>query len=219
MLQDIQIRIQQACIRSKRSPDDVILVAVTKGRTAEEVAHLYDQGIRDFAENRPQQLLERKLLFPEANWHLIGHLQKNKVAKVVRESVLIHSVGSLELLEKVITEAEKERPNNKVISLLLQVNLLADPKKQGFSRQNALLAFQKALLHSAVDVKGIMTMAPPLHSHGGEVRETFKKTKELFDELCGLKPLMYLSMGMSDDFEIAIEEGATVVRIGRALFE
>lgn len=216
-IEEIRARIENACIHAGRDPLTVKLVAVTKGRTEDEVRQLYQSGVRDFAENRPQKLLERFEQLPaDVSWHLIGQLQKNKVAKIIGKTALIHSVDSLDLLQKIAHEADRQKCT---VSLLLQVNLLGDAAKQGFTEDEALKAFEISFECPFIDLQGLMTMAPPLEEGEGVVRHTFKKAKILFDKLQQVKPLAYLSMGMSGDFEIAIEEGATLVRIGTALFE
>jgi PLP dependent protein len=210
-LESIQKRIAGACQRAKRSPGDVTLVAVTKTVDPVTLELAYNLGIRNFAENRVQEA-EKKIpdlpLFkPHPSWHMIGHLQSNKVKKALELFDIIHSVDSLELAEAIDRRAIRRIP------VLLQVNLAAESTKSGFSPSEIITA-SAAISHLPnLEIRGLMTIAPQVED-AEQVRSLFRKLRQIRDEL-GLE---HLSMGMTDDFEVAVEEGATMVRIGRALF-
>ncbi len=201
----------RACERSHRSPDEVTLVAVTKGVPPEMMRNAYECGIRHFGENRVQEATAKMMqlfdLRPEITWHMVGHLQSNKAKKAVELFDIIHSIDSLRLAE--VLDGRAEKP----VRVLLQVNVSGEADKSGFSVAEvaAVLGYISCLTN--IKVIGLMTIAP-LCADPEEVRPVFRRMRELRDEL-GLK---HLSMGMSDDFEVAIEEGATMVRIGRAIF-
>lgn len=216
----IQNRIQAACLRAGRSPESVRLVAVTKYAQLEWVQALVELGCRDLGESRTPQLEKRAALFsPGIRWHFIGPLQRNKVRRTIQYSNLIHSVDSLKLLntiDRIAVEAELEP------EVLIEVNLSGEATKKGFSRSELSAAWESLCQVSHVKIAGLMTMAP--HVQDPELaRPVFQELRELRDELQQRSPervsLHELSMGMSGDFEIGIEEGATLVRVGSALFE
>ncbi len=212
-------RIQQAATRSGRSGSDVTLVAVTKYVDLEQIRPLIDAGCRHLAESRPQALWERVPQLPEdIQWHLIGHLQRNKVARTIPIVCYMHSLDSLRLIESIGTpRAAKHR-----CQFLLEINISADPGKHGFSLAQLPQVFELLARHSDIPVIGLMGMSA-LDSSADEARAQFASLRELRDDWKGQTAdhirLDELSMGMSGDFEIAIEEGATLVRIGSALFE
>jgi pyridoxal phosphate enzyme (YggS family) len=216
----IQSRIAAACLRVERNPDTVRLIAVTKYAQLDWVQALFELGCRDLGESRTPQLEERAtLLSPEIRWHFIGPLQRNKVRRTIQHCSLIHSVDSLKLLQTIDRIAGESELQQEV---LLEVNLAGESNKKGFTRE-ALCAEWDALCQvSHVTVTGLMTMAP----HVGDpelARPVFRELRELRDELLERSPehlsLHELSMGMSGDFEVGIEEGATLVRVGSALYE
>lgn len=179
------------------------LVAVTKGHDWNECLPLYEQGLRDFGENRVQEAIPKIEAAPlDARWHFIGSLQKNKVSKVLGKFVLIHSVDNLELAEKISDLGGAE--------ILLQVNIR---HQHGFTPADLRRNFQKMNDLPGLKIRGLMTMAP-LTDDVALIRDTFKQVRLLRDEL-GLKEL---SMGMSHDWKIALDEGSTLLRIGTALF-
>jgi pyridoxal phosphate enzyme (YggS family) len=189
----------------------VTLVAVTKGVSLAMIKAAYDCGIRDFGENRVQEA-EGKIaqlgdLRPSVTWHMIGHLQSNKVKKALRIFDIIHSIDSLRLAELL------SRRTDRTVPILLQVNVSGEVSRSGFSVGELNDAFHKIAQLANLKVVGLMTIAPP-SADPEKVRPFFRKLRELRDDM-GLE---HLSMGMSDDFEVAIEEGATMVRIGRAIF-
>jgi pyridoxal phosphate enzyme (YggS family) len=219
-LRRVRERIAGACARAGRPPGGVTLVAVTKTVPGEVAAVLPELGVNDIGENRPQELWRKAAALPATiRWHLIGHLQRNKVERTLAQAVMIHSVDSVRLLEAV--EAEAARPGRSV-SVLLEVNASGEASKHGFAPADVpALAETVNRLHS-VRVRGLMTMAA-YDVDTEKSRPTFALVRQLRDrlraEVAPAHPLDHLSMGMSNDFEVAIEEGATLVRLGTVLFE
>jgi PLP dependent protein len=214
----VRDRIATACARSGRDPLSVRLVAVTKYAPIEAVRELVALGHRDLGENRPQQLLERVALLEElpVTWHLIGQLQRNKTRKVLPVASLIHSVDSVRLLEAIDRIAAELGLRPRV---LLEVNVSGEARKSGFSPEGLRSAWGEVTRFERVEIAGLMTMAP--YADDPETaRPVFRALRLLRDDLAAAGPLALteLSMGMSGDFEVAIEEGATVVRIGSSLF-
>lgn len=213
----IRSRIEAAAERVHRDPDSVKLVAVTKYAEPAWVQALFDLGHRDFGESRPQQLASRAGEFPdEIRWHLIGHLQRNKVDLVLPVTTQIHSVDSLRLLKRI---SESSVKIDRTQSVLLEINISGEEAKDGLSPADLREQWQQFCELPGIQIDGLMTMAP--HSDNPESsRSVFCGLRELRDELAaGLLPLTELSMGMSGDFEAAIEEGATLVRIGSSLYD
>jgi pyridoxal phosphate enzyme (YggS family) len=216
----VEDRLRAACRRAGRERAAVRLVAVTKSATVEAAALLPELGVLDLGESRPQELWRKAAALPQTvRWHLIGHLQRNKVERTVPLVHLIHSVDSLRLLTALEEEAARRR---QPLSVLLEVNASGEPNKNGFAPAEvpAVAPHLKALAH--VRVLGLMTMAA-LEDDPERARPTFVALRQLRDRLRGesgtTQPLGELSMGMTNDFEVAVEEGATLVRIGSALFE
>lgn len=219
----VRSRMAAACRRAGRDPSAVRLVAVAKYADWSWVRALVDLGQRDLAENRPQQLVERAARLAEeapesgARWHLIGHLQRNKVRPVLPAAGLIHSVDSLKLLQRVGVIGAELQLHPRV---LLEVNVSGEASKDGFTPESLEREWEALAAVEGVDVAGLMTMAP--ESDDPEAaRPTFEGLRGLRDRLQARGPweLAELSMGMSGDFETAIESGATLVRIGSRLFE
>ncbi len=210
-LHDVERRIAQAAQRAGRSPAEITIVAVTKGLTAQAIEAALEAGIRHIGENRVQEAREKiarlSNLQPCPTWHMVGHLQTNKVKTAVEIFDIIHSIDSLRLAEALSGRARNTVP------VLLQVNISGEEPKSGFSEAELPKAAEDVARLSMLKVKGLMTIAP-LVSDPEEVRPIFRRLRELRDSL-GLE---HLSMGMSDDFEVAVGEGATMVRIGRAIF-
>lgn len=219
-LQGVREEIATACARAGRLPNEVKLIAVTKYAELAWVRQLVELGIHDFGESRPQQFAERADQLPsEVHWHFIGHLQRNKVKLVLPRSVLIHSVDSLRLLERISEIAVEQALRPRV---LLEVNVTGESSKDGFSIAELITQWDALQGFSQVDIVGLMTMAP-LVSDPEETRSVFRKLRQLKEELASRSAphvkLTELSMGMSGDCAVAIEEGATLVRIGSRLFE
>ena len=219
-LHRVRERIVSACARAGRSPDEVTLIAVTKYAELDWVRGLIDLGVTDLGESRPQQLVARaEQLPPHVRWHQIGHLQRNKADILLPVAARIHSVDSLRLIEHLAKSATKFgcRPR-----LLLEVNVSGEASKDGFNVEELLAAWPLILEHDSLTIDGLMTMAP-LEDDPEAARPAFRGLRELRDRLRdasgGRCLLPDLSMGMSGDFEIGIEEGATMIRVGSSLFE
>jgi pyridoxal phosphate enzyme (YggS family) len=210
-LKDVQGRIARACERSHRSPGEITLVVVTKEVGVSAIRAAFDCGMRDFGENRVQEaedkIAQLSDLKPDVTWHMVGHLQSNKARTAVELFDIIHSIDSVRLAEILSRRVEKSFP------VLLQVNVLGEATKSGFVVGEIANAVNEIKKLPNLKVMGLMTIAP-LASDPEEVRPVFRKLRELRDSL-GLE---HLSMGMTDDFEVAVEEGATMLRIGRAIF-
>lgn len=215
----VEARIAAACARAGRARSDVTLVAVTKTVDVAVAAAVVELGVRDLGENRPQELWRKAAALPAGVfWHLIGHWQRNKVERTLPLAHLVHSVDSLRLLEAVEREAERQ---DRTVPVLLEVNTSGEASKQGFAPAAVLsLAAPLAALRR-VQVRGLMTMAPLQTPEA--CRPMFGNLRRLRDrlraELREPHRVDLLSMGMSNDFEVAIEEGATHVRLGSVLFE
>jgi PLP dependent protein len=227
----IQARVDAACSRAGRARDDVRLVAVTKSARIDWIEALLAIGVRDLGESRPQQLLERaeQIAASEAHspsrapprtlrWHLIGHLQRNKVRKVLPVAACLHSIDSLPLAARIDGLAAELglRPR-----LLLEVNVSGEGSKDGFAPEQLTADWTALCGLTHVEIGGLMTMAP-LSDDAEDARPTFRRLRELRDRLAtspGSPELAELSMGMSGDYEVAIEEGATLIRVGTSLYE
>jgi len=216
----VEGRLRAACRRADRLRDDVTLVAVTKTAPVEAAAVLGELGVRDLGENRPQELWRKAAaLPPTVRWHLIGHLQRNKIEQTLPLVHCIHSADSLRLLAALEEEAARQ---GRTIDVLLQVNASREASKQGFAPEEVPGLAPTLLGLKRVRVTGLMTMAA-YEEEPQRCRPTFVMLRELRDRLRAVvgpvHPLTELSMGMTNDFEVAVEEGATLVRIGTALFE
>ena len=220
-LEKITTKIAQAADRAGRDADSIRLVAVTKYVDAEIIRALFGAGCRDFGESRPQVLWEKaeQLQDLKINWHLVGHLQRNKVKRTLDKVDLIHSVDSLRLLE---TINEESKSKNLRTNVLLEVNISGDEAKHGFKPDEIGSYFKQISTFENILVKGLMSMAS-LQGGTEQARKDFRAMRDLHLQLKENLPpgieLNELSMGMSRDFEVAIEHGATMVRVGSALFE
>lgn len=215
-------RVQAACARSGRRAEEVTIVAVTKYAPLAAVRELISLGATHLGESRPQQLVTRAreldAIAPAAlQWHLIGHLQRNKADLVVPHAAMIHSVDSERLFEKLASLAVDRRP-----PLLLEVNITGEASKSGFAPEELRQLWPQLAQEARVEIAGLMTMAEQTEDPQ-TARPTFDRLRELRDELAaagrGPHSLGSLSMGMSGDFEVAIEAGATHIRVGSTLFE
>lgn len=224
-LKTVRQRIAMAARRSGRSENDVQLIAVTKYAAPgdEFMTSLLQADCRDFGEARPQSLLEKAETFPgneNIRWHLIGPLQRNKIRRVLPYCYMIHSVDSLRLIEAIARIAEEENLPE-VPPLLLEVNISSEDSKHGFEPRELPNAFDQIEKYPKIKIRGLMGMSG-LRSDDGQRRNEFRKLFRLRESLGSQAPenieLKELSMGMSDDFEIAIEEGATLVRLGSILY-
>ena len=218
-LKEIRSEMEAACKKSGRSLSDVRLIAVSKTKPAEMVLEAYRAGVRDFGENKVQEILEKAPALPQdIRWHMIGHLQKNKVRQVVGKVVLIHSVDSVSLAEQIEKEAAKQGCE---ADILLEVNVAEEETKFGFRTGEVEEAARQIAKLPHVHIQGLMTIAPFVEN-SEENRGVFQK---LFDLSVDMKRknidnvnMNVLSMGMSGDFMTAIEEGATMIRVGTSIF-
>jgi pyridoxal phosphate enzyme (YggS family) len=215
---EVEARIAAACARARRPRADVTLVAVTKYVPAEVARLLFELGVHDLGESRPQELWRKAAVIADARWHLVGHLQRNKVEATLGAACLIHSVDSVRLLQALHREAALR---GRQVQALLEFNVSSEAAKHGFDPQSDMAELGEILDQcTAVSVLGLMTMAA-VGTTPEQARPTFTALRRLRDHLTGELglPLPHLSMGMTNDFEVAIEEGATLVRIGSALFQ
>lgn len=194
-------------------------MAVTKYAQINWIEGLIALGLTQFGENRPQQLAERQARWPQVNWHLIGHLQRNKAKSVLGTTTLIHSVDSLRLAERLSELAAAWKPIP--LPILCEVNVSGETSKDGFTVADLQADWEQLLTLPGLEIRGLMTMAP-LGDDPAAARPVFAKLRQLRDSLRDQSPsglaLPELSMGMSGDFDIAIQEGATLIRVGSALF-
>lgn len=211
--EQILARIHQSCDKVSRDIQEVCPIVVTKNRTNEEIQEVYSLGFRHFAENRVEKLLERQEAFPQEDivWHLIGPLQKRKVKQIVNQIQYFHAIDRLSIMEEI------EKRLDSPLKCFLEVNVSGEESKHGFSVEEVFEAFEVAKQYANIDIIGLMTMAP-FDASEEEIRQYFHELKEITENIDSEKPLQ-LSMGMSQDYPIAIEEGAHFIRIGTAWFE
>ena len=211
--EQILARIHQSCDKVSRDIQEVCPIVVTKNRTNEEIQEVYSLGFRHFAENRVEKLLERQKAFPQEDiiWHLIGPLQKRKVKQIVNHIHYFHAIDRLSIMEEI--EKRLEAP----LKCFLEVNVSGEESKHGFTKEEVFEAFEVAKQYAKIDIIGFMTMAP-FDASEEEIRQYFHELKEISENINSEKSLQ-LSMGMSQDYPIAIEEGAHFIRIGTAWFE
>ena len=216
-LNDIRERMQIAAAKRGASGRDISLVAVTKTVSPEMIRQAWDLGITDFGENRVQDALPKIDLLPDdLLWHFIGHLQTNKVKSVLPAFNLIHSLDSLKLAKALQNEGEKQKLG---VHALVQVNIGSEESKYGFSFDEITPALEEMAAFDSLKIRGLMAIAP--YTEDPEtVRPLFRRLFDLFSNtnIAGIE-MKYLSMGMSNDFEVAIEEGANMIRIGTSLFK
>jgi len=216
-LDSIQQRIRAACERAGRHPDSVTLLAVTKGQPPEVVSEAGKLGVTFFGENKIQEAKAKiPLCSGRLRWHFIGHLQTNKCRDAVELFEMIHSVDSLHVAQEISKRAEQA---GRTMPILLEVNLAGEASKFGYRPEKLEAELSQLNALPRVEIHGLMTV-PPWTANAENVRPVFRQMREIkgrAEQVLGA-PLPHLSMGMSGDFEVAIEEGATFVRIGTALF-
>lgn len=216
---EVKERMEAACRRAGRDPKEVTLISVSKTKPVSMLLEAYEAGSRDFGENKVQEITEKFPQMPEdARFHMIGHLQTNKVGQVIEKAVLIHSVDSVHLAEKIEKEAAKK---NLVKDILLEVNVAEEESKFGLSVQEVIPTLEVIRTFPHIRVKGLMTIAPYVENP----EENRKHFKELYQLYVDIKTknidngtMSVLSMGMTGDFEVAVEEGATMIRVGTGIF-
>ncbi|MCE1248854.1 MAG: YggS family pyridoxal phosphate-dependent enzyme [Firmicutes bacterium] len=216
---DVKSRVEAAALRSGRAASDICIVAVSKTFGNDLIEEAYAAGMTEFGENYIQEGITKVTsLKIEPRWHFIGHLQKNKVRLAVKHFSMIQSVDSESLLERINKISEEEQKRTDV---LIQVNLEGEESKSGFDQQDIIRTIEKANENKWVRICGLMQI-PPFYDDPEENRKNFRQLRRMFDDInkIGFPNWngLFLSMGMTDDFEIAIEEGSNMVRIGRAIF-
>ena len=218
-LHEVQENIRKACDKAGRNIEEVTLIAVSKTKPISMIEELYKDGIRKFGENKVQDLVDRYEALPkDIDWHMIGHLQRNKVKYIVDKVELIHSVDSLRLAEEISKEAVKKQV---VAKILLEVNIAGEDTKFGFDVEETEAAVRAFAQLPGVKVEGLMTSAPYV-ADAEENRIFFRDLKQLCVDINSKNidnvRMGFLSMGMTNDYMVAIEEGATHVRVGTAIF-
>ena len=218
-LYEVEEKIQEACRRAGRDRSEVTLVAVSKTKPAEMLREAYDLGVRVFGENKVQEIREKYEVLPkDIEWHMIGHLQTNKVKYIVDKVRLIHSVDSFKLAEVIEKEAEK---HGRTVDVLLEVNVAEEASKFGLKTSDVLPMAEKISQLPHVNLRGLMTIAPFVENPEKN-RAIFANLHELYVDIKEKNidngTVSILSMGMTNDYETAIEEGATMVRIGTGIF-
>ena len=218
-MKNVEEKICRACERSGRKREEVTLIAVSKTKPIEDLKEAYACGARFFGENKVQEITEKYPQMPaDVQWHMIGHLQRNKVKYIVDKVALIHSVDSLRLAQTIQTEAEKHQVT---VPILLEVNVAEEESKFGVSVAETLSLAQQISSLPNVHIEGLMTIAPYV-DEPEENRWIFKKMKQLSIDIRQKNidnvDMYVLSMGMTGDYEVAIEEGASMVRVGTGIF-
>ncbi len=218
-LQAIEERVSAACARCGRRRDEVLLLAVSKTKPADMIREAYDLGVRAFGENHPQEIRDKAPILPDdIDWHMIGHLQTNKIKYIIDRVCMVHSVDSFHLAEALSKEAVRR---NLVMPVLLEVNMAQEASKDGVSPNEAEALIRQIAPLSGIHVEGLMTIAPITEtpeSNRGYFRDLKKLSVDIDAKNIDNVTMRHLSMGMTGDFEVAIEEGATIVRVGTGIF-
>jgi pyridoxal phosphate enzyme (YggS family) len=219
-LKELNNRIKAACKKVDRDPSEVTLVCVTKGIDPYRMSEVFIHGIKDIGENRVQEAQKKQAeVLPGARWHLVGHLQTNKAKDAVKIFDMIHSVDSIELAQKIDKEAKKL---DKIIEVLVQVNTSGEEQKYGIDPNTVKDFLREASQLSNIKISGLMTITP-LAEDAEAVRPYLRSLREISEAVKAENipniEMKHLSMGMSQDFEVAIQEGADIIRIGTAIFK
>ena len=218
-LANVEKNIEQACKNAGRSRDEVTLIAVSKTKPVEMLQEIYDENIRDFGENKVQELCSKMEQLPsDIRWHMIGHLQRNKVKYIVGKVELIHSVDTYRLAEEINIQAKKQ---NVIVPILVEVNIAHEESKFGISAEDAILLVEEISKLENIRIKGLMTIAPYVENPEDN-RLYFRKIKQLSVDITNKNIdnvfMEILSMAMTGYYMVAIEEGATMVRVGTGIF-
>ena len=218
-LKTVEEHVQEACKRAGRSREEVTLIAVSKTKPVEMLQEIYDENIRDFGENKVQELCDKIEKMPkDIKWHMIGHLQRNKVKYIVDKVCLIHSVDSYRLAEEINIQAKKK---NITVPILVEVNIAEESSKFGIHAEDAIALVEQIAQLENVRIKGLMTIAP-LVENPEDNRQYFRNIRQLSVDIAAKNidnvSMNVLSMGMTGDYMVAIEEGATMVRVGTGIF-
>ena len=218
-LHEVQENIRKACERSGRNPEDVTLIAVSKTKPVSDIEQIYAAGIREFGENKVQEMNDKQKVLPgDINWHMIGHLQRNKVKYIVDNVAMIHSVDSVRLAEEISKEAVKK---NVAVDILVEVNVAKEESKFGLYTEDVRQFVEQISKLPGINIKGLMTSAPFV-DNPEDNRQYFRKLKDLSVDINSKNidnvHMDFLSMGMTNDYVVAVEAGATHVRVGTAIF-
>lgn len=218
-LKAVREKIEKACEKAGRDPNEVTLIAVSKTKPVSMLSEAYKEGVRTFGENKVQEILDKYDQLPgDIKWHMIGHLQRNKVKYIIDKAAMIHSVDSLRLAQAIEKEAEKHKVQ---IPILLEVNVAQEESKFGLSMEEVLPLAEEISKFPHIQVQGLMTIAPYVEDPE-ENRMIFRKLKKLSVDISEKNinniNMSVLSMGMTGDYQVAIEEGATMVRVGTGIF-
>lgn len=218
-LNEVEENIQKACEKCGRDRSEVTLIAVSKTKPVEMLQEVYDAGMRHFGENKVQELTAKYEVLPnDIKWHMIGHLQRNKVKYIVDKAALIHSVDSYRLAQEIDIQAQKK---NLVVPILIEVNIAEEDTKFGIRKDQVLQLIEEISELKHVSIKGLMTIAPFVENPE-ENRQYFREIRQLSVDIAKKNidnvSMDVLSMGMTGDYMVAIEEGATMVRVGTGIF-
>ncbi|MCC8051184.1 MAG: YggS family pyridoxal phosphate-dependent enzyme [Clostridiales bacterium] len=218
-LNEVETRVARACLRAGRSRDEVLLIAVSKTKPVEMIEEIYQEGVRDFGENHPQEIRDKFPQLPaDVRWHMIGHLQTNKVKYVIERACMIHSVESIRLAEMISSAAVS---HDLVMPVLVEVNMAREESKYGIMPEETESFIREIAAFPGIHVNGLMTIAP-YTENAEDNRVYFRNMKKLSVDIAEKNidnvDMCDLSMGMTGDYEIAIEEGATMVRVGTGIF-
>ena len=218
-LQQVNANIEKACAAVSRDPGEVTLVAVSKTKPVSMLQEAYDAGARVFGENKVQEIMDKYDQLPsDIQWHMIGHLQRNKVKYIIDKVAMIHSVDSLRLAQTIEQEAAKK---DLVMPILLEVNVAEEESKFGLATNEVLPLLEKISIFSHIKVMGLMTIAPFV-KNPEENREVFRTLKKLSVDINAKNinnvNMSVLSMGMTGDYQVAVQEGSTMVRVGTGIF-
>ena len=218
-LKAVEEKVQRACDGSNRNRNDITLIAVSKTKPVSMLEEVYGCGVRDFGENKVQELCDKYEVMPkDIRWHMIGHLQRNKVKYIVDKVALIHSVDSIKLAEEISKESLKKSVE---VNILVEVNIACEESKFGTTTEDAINLIQSIASLPGIHIKGLMTIAPYVENPE-ENRQYFVRLKQLSVDIMQKNidnvNMGMLSMGMTGDYQVAIEEGATMVRVGTGIF-
>jgi len=221
-IDNIRMRVGKAAQKAGRKPEDIKIIAVTKNISPDRIIEAINAGVFDLGENRVQELLDKindiNVFNKNINWHMIGHLQKNKVKYLVDNVAMIHSLDSMELAMEINKRAQNA---GRIIDVLIQINIAEEESKFGLFKEQVMDFIGKVSELKNINVKGLMTIAPFVNNPE-DVRFVFSQLRKIFIDISRENidniDMDYLSMGMSNDFEVAVEEGANIIRIGTAIF-
>ena len=218
-LKEVEAKIEAACKRAGRDRSEVTLIAVSKTKPVEMLEEAYGIGIREFGENKVQEMMDKYEVMPkDIHWHMIGHLQRNKVKYLMGKAALIHSVDSLRLAEEISAQSVKHEVTT---DILIEVNIAGEETKFGTDREEAIALVEAAAKLPNIHICGLMTIAPFVEN-SEDNRKYFQQIRQLSVDIKEKNidnvDMRILSMGMTGDYEVAIEEGATIVRVGTGIF-